>query len=226
MNADGTLPDITIAVPGDWVIFDVDELAAGTDVAGLIDARIAEDVLRPDARDDAIALVERIGTYAVESGVRFAAALIAEDEAGPIVLCVTAAMIRLPVPDLAQLDPDRPADEIDVTLGSREHRDTDERPPGATFHDSVTTQVVIKAGPAVRLERVASFPLDEGVSQEIYSIQYIIPLDENGLTVTVTGVSPAIRRKSDIDLLLDEIADTVTVARPARADGRSDPSPN
>ena len=217
MTAEETLPQVSIAVPGDWIIFNLQAMQDSETVASLIDERIKDDVLRADSRDEAMAIVSRVGSYATEHDVWFAAAYVAEDEAGPVVISLTATVMRLPLPDLQELDAkDAGTDDVDVRLnGQSEASAAPATTAGGEFHNAVTTQVVLNAGPAVRVERVASFPTagDDRMSQEIYTVQYVLPLDEDGLTLTVTAISPSIRRKSQIDLVLDEIADTVTVTR-------------
>ena len=144
--------------------------------------------------------------------MRFAAALVTEDAGGPIVASVTASFHVLAPLD----DPDTEIDELDLT----ERLDGDvANGSGAGDEGAVETftaqrsRVTLPAGPAVRIERVMQYGGGDSYAQDVYSVQYVLPLDEHGLSLTITGTSPAIRRKDDLDRIFAEIAETMRIER-------------
>ena len=207
-------PGFSIAVPGDWIVVNLELAADPGLVGGLIDAQIANGALKAESRQEAVRIVTRIIDQAANSGVRFAAALVAEDDEGPLVASVTLSVARLLLPDLAEVGT-ADLDDLEVTLNRPLAVEADDAADTIGVGTATNTQMVLPVAPAVRVERVMSYRLTETLSQDVYSVQYVVPIDEDGLTFTITGVSPAMRRKSDLDRVFAEIADTLRLERTA-----------
>lgn len=210
------VPAFSIAVPGDWFTLILEDARDAEHVGSMVDGRVEQGDLDDDVREEAIALITRITQRATADGVRFAAALVAADDQGGIVVSTTLSVGRLePEPPANSNDSDV-HDDLGVTIGSPAPATTATAgagSSGATLANTVTTQVALPAGPAVRLERVFEYPVDEARSHEVYAVQYVLPVDGDGLAFTLTGVSPAIRRKADLDRVFAEIADTIQIER-------------
>ncbi len=194
------VPAFSIGVPGDWIILDL-ELTEDPDlVQEIVDRRVAQGILEEESRDAAVALVTRVAHEATERGVRFAAVLIVQEAAGPTVASFTAMTALLaspkPVGDVA-------ASEDGPSLGESE---------GASSTTTLTEEEVsLPAGQALRIERVVAYPLNDGIDQEVYAVQYVIPVGPDGAAIVLGGVSPAIRRQEDLARLFQEIAETLRV---------------
>lgn len=205
-------PALSIAVPGTWMIVDLERLEDAPTIEALVDERVTDGSIAEESRAEAADIVTRAMVRAHEAGVRFAAVFIADDEHGPVVASVTVTSAWLDVPELADLSSD---DDEQVVL--RRHADqapdTRESPYGSNV--STSTQVVLPAGPAVRIERIVSRPVTDTVSQEAYAVQYVVPVNHEGLTVTVTGVSPALRLRAELGQAFAEIAETLEITRPS-----------
>jgi hypothetical protein len=174
----------------------------------IIDRRIEQEQLSPESRAAAVAAVTRVMANAVDSGLQFAAVLLVEEATGPIVASVTATSVLISPPESSGSE-----DAADVSL----HRETDGARASADPDDSSgadrtsPTEVRLPTGPAVRIERVVPYAVTESIAQQVYSVQYVVPVDEHGAGIVITGTSPAIRRKDDLDRVFQEIAETLQV---------------
>ena len=202
----GTVPGFSIGVQGDWVIVDIEQAADEAAVSSLIDDRVAEGVIALESRDAAVEVVTRIAQDAQSGGVLFAAVLVADDELGPIVASVAATVATLPA-----VAPDEPPP--DTLIEERiESRDGDDE--SVVMRRATNVKVQLPAGPAVRIERAISYDRGESLSQDVYAVQYLVPIDEAGTTITVTGISPSVRRKPELDGVFHEIASSLEIDRP------------
>jgi hypothetical protein len=205
-------PGFNVGVPGDWVIVDFETPDDVDALAGVVDQRVSDGLVPEDARDDVVALVTRIATDAFDSGVRFAAALVTHDGGGLVVASVTVGFHVLSPPE----DVDADVDDVELTepLDSSVVDRTEAGSPGAvTESNAARSRVTLPGGPAVRIERVMAYSLGEGHEQDVYSVQYVLPVADGGLSLVLTGTSPAIRRKADLDRVFGEIAETLEIER-------------
>lgn len=200
-------PALSIAVPGDWIIVDVDLTQNPALVEEIIDRRVHQEVITRRARDAAVELVTRVARDAAEAGVRFAAVLVTEDGGGTVVASLTVTSIWLDESD-ADADGSEAVHDTPAAVQRTDGADT-----GGTARPSRTEEVVLNAGPAVRLERVVALPVSDSLDQQVYSVDYVVPVDQSGATVVVSGTSPAIRRKDDLDAIFAEIANTLDIER-------------
>ena len=187
-------PGFSIAVPGDWIVIDADAAARPGALEQLVDARVGDGELDTAAREEALEVVSRLAAGYGDARLRYAAILVATDDGGPVVasVAVTAAIVGEPAGEPRPGGPEVP--EAPANVGELErHRRT----------------VVLPAGPAVRIERLMSYKLTPTLDQEVYAVQYVLPVNETGSTLTLTGLSPAVRRRDDLDRLFREIADTI-----------------
>ncbi len=69
------------------------------------------------------------------------------------------------------------------------------------------------AGPAARVQLTLPVELGGSFSQDIYSVQYILPTDQRGNALLLTGTSTAVRRKEDLNRVFLEIAETLEIER-------------
>lgn len=200
-------PAFAIAVPGDWMIIDL-ELAQREDVIdALIEKRVAEGVLSPESRHAAAAAMARVAHQAVEEEMRFAAVLVTEHGGWPTAASVTVATAFAP-PDAEE------SGETGEATTSAENRNTAWFGRSEASGRGSSEQVVLPAGPAVRVERTISVPLTDTFSQDVYSVQYVVPVNEEGSALVITGTSSAIRRKDDLDRIFREIAESLDIERP------------
>lgn len=199
-------PGFSIAVPGDWIIIDLELAQDPAIIEQLIDSRIEQGVLSSDSRDAASAAIERVAHHAVESGMRFAAVLLADQGGGAFVASVTVASAVFDVPDPSG-SMDSPDNAATVPAEQNSWFAASETAPRNTHSEDVR----LPAGPAARIERIVPYPLAESVTQDVYSVQYVVPVDESGEALVITGTSPAIRRKDVLDRLFREIAETLEI---------------
>jgi hypothetical protein len=202
-------PGFSVAVPGDWIVLDLDAAQDRDGVLKALDRRIEQGVLRETSRQEAFELINRVARDAAESRLRFAAVLITEDADGPVVASLTVMSIWLRT--AGDADEMRPAEE--AAGRSREPpADTDgDRFPAATRRDASSEEVTLPAGPALRFERTIGHRLSGSLEQEVYSVEYVLPADDRGATLVLSGVSPAVRRKADLDAIFTEIAESIRI---------------
>lgn len=198
-------PAFSIAVPGDWIIIDLDLAQEVEVVQEIIDRRVLQGVIASESRDAAVALVARVASQAASDGVRFAAVLVVEQPAGPVIASVTVTSILVESGGPGTGDWRGEGEQRNVESDD----DRVEADGPVRLSGSDTSQVVLPAGPAFRVERVMSYPISDAVEQEVYSVQYVVPADERGNVIVIVGMSPAIRRKADLDALFAEIAHTL-----------------
>jgi len=202
-------PGFSIAVPGDWIIVDLEEVRSPDVVEQLINRRIDSDQLAAESREAAIDLITRTAAGAVDSGVQLTAVLVATDAGGTFLASVTASCIEIREPD--------PTAGGGSDAEFFEQREVDARDVARAVeaHSSSSEQVTLPAGPAIRIERLVSLPLGGSLSQDLYSVQYVVPAGGGDIAIVLTGTSTAVRRKADLDRVFGEIAETLAIDRPA-----------
>jgi hypothetical protein len=200
-------PAFSIAVPGDWIIIDIDLAQDVEVVQEIIDRRVLQGVIASESRDAAVALVARVASQAADDGVRFAAVLVVEEPGGPVIasITVTSILVERGEPDTGDW-----RGEGDQTSAERNEGPVQDDGP-VELAGSQASQVVLPAGPAFRVESVMSYPISNAIDQEVYSVQYVVPVDEDGNVIVIVGMSPAIRRKGDLDAVFAEIAHTLEI---------------
>lgn len=200
-------PSFSVAVPGDWIIIDVEGTADVQVITEIIDRRVADGIIDPASRDAAVRLVTRISQSALDSGVRFAAAMVTEDDGGPVVISMAISFATLPPPG----DVSDPDDDIEVTLRRNLAEQADQGESLDTRTLSRDAVVLAGGRQAIRVTRVVGYPITTAMTQELYAIQYVVPLEPEGVALVATATSPAIRRSEDIDELIDAIMQTLDV---------------
>lgn len=201
------IPGMSIAVPADWIIVDPERATDADAVAEVIDKRIGDGSLTEEFRDSSIELVGRIARQAIEMDVRFTAVLVTADRGGPVVAFVTLGSALFEMTSDARTN--GTTSEADAAPSGEGSQAT-----GSSARAPVVTRLRLPSGPAVRVERSTPFAVGAQYSQDIYSVQYLVPIDEQGTAALITGASPAIRRKDDLDRVFQEIAETLEIDRP------------
>ncbi len=216
-------PAFSIAVPGDWIILDPALVQDASLIEEIIDRRVDEQVITRRSRDAAVALVSRVAVDIEEAGVRFGAVLLTENTGGPIVATLVVASILLTRAETSrgeqETGPVNRGEDGSIT----DHQDgwaegdvTDESPGETHALEVKTDEVVITSGPALRIERMLGRAVGGSLEQEVYSVEYVVPVDANGATIVITGTSTAIRRKPALDAVFAEIANSLRLRRTAK----------
>lgn len=60
---------------------------------------------------------------------------------------------------------------------------------------------------------MVDYELGPSLGQEVYSVQYVVPVDADGKSIVLPGMSPNVRRKDDLDRMFAEIAETLEIDR-------------
>jgi hypothetical protein len=213
------LPNVSIAVPGNWIALDLEAAEDPRAIEAIVNQRIADGTFAEPARHDVASLLNRLVARMVDDHVLFAAALVDDTPGGTVVASValTAARVSRPAAGATPAE-----DQLGVSLKRRPSATAsadfqlgaeDVGVPLTTIKRSTSAPIDLPAGPAVRIDRVDSYPLSERADQEMVIVQYVIPLDDDGMVLTLTGSSPAVRAKDAVSAMFQEIAETIEIDR-------------
>jgi hypothetical protein len=186
----------TLRLPENWVEFDVWRANRSSDLARLVDARLAQTPELKPYRGALVKLLKEVAAHAERSGALYCAAMCdADDDAG---LLVASVMV---------LHNDGPPDPADNTVEAIAGQVTSMAPSGPGEAWRQVQIVEIPAGRAVQVRGVEPAVAGRPDSQ-VVSMLMLVPVPGGGGVVTIVLMSPQAELADPMLDLFDAISST------------------